>query len=267
MSDNTTLVQDIDLSLIDAGILESRFHNDDPQIAELAASMDELGQLQPILVSRNGERYRIIAGRRRVAAARMLGWETIRAQIIEASEEKQAYATFVENFHRLGLNPLEEAVALAQMLEQWHVSQTELAERLAVDRTWLNHRLSLLNLEPELQEAIMQDGLSPSIACELARVSDPEQRMMYLNLVRDHGANLRVVRQWVRGWLDYHAAAEPPSVTPPKAQQVTPPPPPPAPACIVCGQTPPSVQLLNVYLCWNCKRALEEAARGEEGQG
>lgn len=250
------------MDLIDAPNLPSRFDTEDPGITDLAQSIDESGLLQPVVVTPEGDRFRLIAGQRRIRACRLLGWTEIIAHVIKADKPTQALGTLVENMQRADLTPLEEAVALSQMVETYEINQTALARRLGVDRTWLSHRLALLRLPENLTDALAVSGISPSVALELARISDEHDRNYYLSLAMDNGATLIVVRDWVRAWESYRRAddSDPGSSgdPPPDLPSFKPEP----PACFVCKMRPPQVQLKMSYVCWGCAEALK--GQGEE---
>jgi len=261
-----TVIQ-VPVEAITDGLTETRFIQPDQGIEELAQSVRTLGLLQPLVVIHHGDTYRIVAGRRRLKAVRLLHWTTVPCHVLDCQEDEELGATFAENFHRAGLNPLEEAVALAQIQKDLYYTQDQLAASLAVSRTWVSHRLSLLELDEPLMTAVGQGDVSPSIALELNRIPDDEERERYLTMVISNGATLSVVRGWVRAWLDYHnAPTGQPAGTPPTSLP-TPVPPLPQPHCFVCGALSQQTQLLNVYLCWRCKTALEEEAKGPDAGG
>lgn len=257
----------IPIMLIDDPSLKSRFRIEDSQLEELARSIDVMGLLQPILVVVAGDRYRLVAGQRRLSACRMLGWTEIPAHVWGATPSAELYATIVENLQRTDLNPLEEAVALGEALSVSGFTHEQLAEELGIDRSTLTRKLSLLNLPDMLQEAVVMGDLPPSSALELSRIDDEDDQRYYTSMVLNHGATLNVVRDWVRAWLQYNKA---PSVDTPEAS-------PPAldvtlatpvlPSCLVCGGSPPQSPLKMVYLCWSCAQALTDAAAPSQEEG
>jgi len=212
--------------------------------------------LQPIVVKRIGDRFRLVAGQRRTRAFRILGKTHIPALILALSDPDEALATVTENLQRQQLLPLEEAAALQDLLDNHDITQADLAGLLGVDRTWISHRLQLLRLPEDLMDAMVYDDLLPSLAIELARITEDKDRAYYLNMVVTAGATLQTVRDWVRAWVVYRIPE--PTEEEKEATRVDVPPPiaPPPPSCLVCGEAPPRVQLRVAYLCWTCERAL-----------
>lgn len=253
----------IDITLIDEPVNPTRFASDDAGIADLAQSIHSLGLLEPIVVTPTGERYRLIAGQRRLAAVRLLGQDAISAHVLDVLPHDEALATITENLQRSQLSALEEAVALQTLLDNHALTQAELATRLGAERTWISHRLQLLRLQEDLQDAMVHNDLPPSHALELSRITDDDSRRYYLDICLSAGASLTTVRQWVRQWLTYQPGETSPAPPPPTSVELPPAPPQALPACLVCGEAPPRVQLRMAYLCWTCERALRLGTSGE----
>jgi len=251
---------DIPIKQIVPPELEARFDTNDPELRILADSINAVGLMQPIVVTRDGDQYRIVAGGRRLRACKLLGWETIPAHVMDFGHETSAGATLIENLQRQSLSPLEEAAALESMLQTYGLSQTKLAELVNQDRTWVSHRLALLRLPDDLLDAMQINDVAPSIALELARVTDRESRDYYASMVVNSGASLAVVREWVRSWLAFqNRQEEEPEPKAPEAPVPTVPASPP-PTCLCCGGHPPLKPLKMVYLCWECANALAQAS-------
>jgi len=244
--------------------LQARFRPEDPEIADLAASIRAVGLLQPIVVQASDTGYRLVAGSRRLRACKLLGWTDINAHVIDLDSGHETSATLIENLQRTALSPLEEATCITEILEQYGLTQSELGNALGHDRTWISHRLALLSLPEDLMDALQDNAISPSVALELARVTDDESRRYYLDMAIQNGASLHIVRTWVQQWLTYqdqsapvtHAPGEPaaPVIMPPLA----------APRCHICGGQPPQAPLKMVYLCWACAQACAQGLPEEE---
>lgn len=242
--------------------LRSRFDPDDPGIQSLASSIHEVGLLEPIVVVRGRDSgFALVAGQRRLRAARMLGWEEIPAHVLEGDYTYQGAATIAENLHREDLKPLEEAVTVAEYIELHDLSNAEAARRLGVSRTWVQHRLRLLQLPEDLQDAVHLGHISPSIAFELGRIEDKNQREYYAKIIVQNGATLDVVRDWVRNYLEYQNPEQSEPVEPPTYDgEITSAEPEP-PSCFVCEGKPPRKPLRMMYVCWECAAALEGATK------
>jgi ParB family chromosome partitioning protein len=134
--------------------------DDDTQLQELAASIGELGLLQPLLLTLEGQdeygsRYRIIAGERRWRAAQLAGLETVPAVIREATPQAMLEMALVENLQRTDLNPLEEAQGYVMLIDEYGLTQEQVAERVGRNRATVTNTIRLLQLPAEVREALL----------------------------------------------------------------------------------------------------------------
>ncbi len=149
---------EVDLDLLDASRQQPRRRFGEADLDELAASIKETGILQPVLVSREGERYRIIAGERRVRAARRAGLARVPVLVREAvGDRDRLLLALVENVQRRDLTPLEEASAFAELKDQFGLTQEEVAERVGKDRATVANAIRLLRLPASVRQAV-DDG-------------------------------------------------------------------------------------------------------------
>jgi ParB family chromosome partitioning protein len=166
----------------------------EPELQELAASLKGKGVLQPVIVRRvEGGQFELIAGERRWRAAKLAGLEKIPAVLQEASDSEAVELALIENLQRENLNPIETAKAYRRLIEEFHVTQEDVAKRVGKERSSVTNALRLLNLPPELQDAITSDLLSVGHAKVL------------LSLVGLQ-AQLRLARQIMRKGLSVRAA-------------------------------------------------------------
>jgi ParB family chromosome partitioning protein len=131
---------------------------DEESLSELAASMKELGVLQPLLVRTVDDGYELIAGERRLRAARRAGFETVPVVVKEAEGVASLEQALVENLHRQDLNPLEEAAAYQRLIEQFGYTQEQVAERVGRSRSGVANLLRIFQLTPAVQR-LVGDGL------------------------------------------------------------------------------------------------------------
>ena len=152
-------VQMVDLDHLEANRQQPRRRFDDEGIDELARSIKETGILQPILVTRDGERFRIVAGERRSRAARLAGLTRVPVLVREGLEDRDhlLYA-LVENVQRRDLTPMEEAEAYWHLKDKFGMTQEEIAERVGKDRATVANAMRLLKLPAEIR-AQVEDGL------------------------------------------------------------------------------------------------------------
>jgi ParB/RepB/Spo0J family partition protein len=172
---------------------------DPADLADLAASIEAAGELHfPILVrpvdpGLDGVRYEIVAGERRFRAHQLLGWATIDANVVEKTDEDTSMAMLVENVQRVDLNPVEEAWAYHERIEQFGLDVDTLAARIGRKPAMIRARLKLLDLAPDILELARVGQLGPEKAGQLARL--------------DHNRQIIAVRTWRRtpnmAWDDF----------------------------------------------------------------
>lgn len=147
------------------------------KIAELAASIAEHGLVQPVVVRRVDDGYELVSGERRWRAYRSLGRETIPAIVREMGDLEATAALLIENIQREDLGPLEEAQAFRRLLEEFKLTQEELARRVGKSRAAITNALRLLTLPAEVQAMLAEGKLSAGHARALAGIKDPARQV------------------------------------------------------------------------------------------
>ncbi len=153
-------VLEVPLDRIDPNPRQPRHHFDSAKLAELSSSIEQEGVLQPILLVRRGERFEVVAGERRLRAARAAGLERVPAMLTEVSEKESLKLALVENLQRDDLDPIEEAHAFRIMIEDFAWTQDELGAYLNRDRSTISNTLRLLQLPEEVQAMLARGSLS-----------------------------------------------------------------------------------------------------------
>lgn len=172
---------------------------DEQGLEELAHSLRRVGMLQPVLVrSLPDGRYELVAGERRLRAARMAGLEEIPAIVRTTGDGELLTEALVENIHRVDLNPLEEAAALQQLLDDFGLTHEELATRLGKSRPAITNTLRLLSLTPTLQQRIANGTLSPGHARALLSVKDAAVQERLAQRVIAEGLSVRATEELAR---------------------------------------------------------------------
>src|SRR4051812_10427311 len=151
---------EIALEQIAANPHQPRRHFNETSLAELAASLKSNGLIQPIVVRRTGDTYQLVAGERRLRAAKLAGMSSIPAIVREVDSFNQAQMALVENIHREDLNPMERAAAYRALIDQLGLTQGELASRLGEDRSTVANFLRLLELAEPVKNMIRDAKLS-----------------------------------------------------------------------------------------------------------
>ena len=194
-------VTELDLDLIEPNRKQPRKYFDETALEELAASLKAYGMIQPIVVKKNGEYYEIIAGERRWRAAKIAGMEKVPV-VLKAWEGSEAFeAALVENLQREDLNPIEEAMAFKRLLEEFHLKQDEVAERVSKSRTAVTNSMRLLKLDSRVQQMMVDEMISAGHARAILAISDPEQQYNAAMKVFDEKLSVRETEKLVKSIL------------------------------------------------------------------
>lgn len=165
-------VVELPLSLIDPDKNQPRKNFDETALNELADSIRVHGVIQPIVVTKTDDRYKIIAGERRWRASKICGNKTIPCIVKDYTPQQIREISIVENLQREDLNPIESARAIKELMEEYNWTHDQLAERLGKSRPVITNTIRLLNLEPEVIEMVESGKLSAGHARTLVAVND-----------------------------------------------------------------------------------------------
>lgn len=182
----------INLSEIDTNKNQPRKNFDKAALEELAASIKENGLLQPIAVQKTGERYQIIAGERRFRAFKLLNEKKIPAIIKNLSRQQVMQMALIENLQREDLSAIEEAEAMKALIDEFNLTQQELAQKLGKARSSIANSLRLLELVPEIKSLVDAGSITAGHARAILSLDEPEQQ---IRLARKAAANKLSVRQ------------------------------------------------------------------------
>ncbi len=172
---NNEEIVEIPLSELRSNPYQPRKNFDDNALQELANSIKEHGVFQPIIAKKSIKGYEIIAGERRVKASILAGKTTIPAIIRDFSDQDMMEIALLENLQRENLNALEEAMAYKKLLDELHLTQESLAERLGKSRSHITNILGLLTLPEEVKDMIMDGKISMSHARVLSKIDNNEK--------------------------------------------------------------------------------------------
>ncbi|MET0895553.1 MAG: ParB/RepB/Spo0J family partition protein [Acidimicrobiia bacterium] len=153
-------LEELPLASITPNRYQPRDHFDEEALGQLADSIREVGVLQPVLVRPAGDGYELIAGERRWRAARRVGLQTIPALVRETEDAAALEHALIENLHRDELNPLEEAAAYQQLIEDFELTHDDVANRVGKSRATVSNSLRLLQLPPSIQRLVQEKKLS-----------------------------------------------------------------------------------------------------------
>ena len=176
---------------------QPRKNFDEDALQELADSIKQFGLLQPILVQDRKTYYEIIAGERRWRAAKLAGLKEVPVIIRDYTEQEIVEISLIENIQREDLNPIEEALAYKRLLNEFHLKQDEVAERVSKSRTAVTNSMRLLKLCDKVQQMIIDDMISTGHARALISIEDPEEQYAIAQKVFDE-LSVREVEKLVK---------------------------------------------------------------------
>jgi len=189
---------EIPVGLIQPNRVQPRQVFDEEAMAELVHSIKEIGVLQPIVVRRHGpDDYELVMGERRWRASQQAGLDLVPAIVRETDDVDMLRDALLENLHRSQLNPLEEAAAYAQMLDDFGCTHEELASRIGRSRPQISNTLRLLKLTPAVQRRVAAGVLSAGHARSLLAISDPEVQDRLAARVVAEGISVRALEEIV----------------------------------------------------------------------
>ncbi|HIQ75789.1 MAG TPA: ParB/RepB/Spo0J family partition protein [Candidatus Cottocaccamicrobium excrementipullorum] len=178
---------------------QPRKNFDQESMEELADSMKEYGVIQPLLVKKTGEdRYQIIAGERRWRAAKIAGLKEVPVIVREYDRQQSVEIALIENVQRADLNPIEEAMAYAQLMEEFGMKQEEIAFRVSKNRTTIANSLRLLKLPETVRNYLITGELSSGHARAILGLPEPEQQEELAKRVVEKGLSVREVEKLVK---------------------------------------------------------------------
>jgi len=185
-------VTEVPASALKPNPQQPRREFDEAALRELADSIRQKGVLQPVLAEPSGDgTYVIIAGERRVRAARMAGLDKVPVLVRQFSADEKLEIALIENIQREDLNPIEEALAYKKLMEIAGLNQEQMASRVGKDRSTIANTLRLLKLPQEAQSAVEKGALSPGHARAMLSLVNPADQQLLFNRIMDKGISVR----------------------------------------------------------------------------
>lgn len=188
----------IKITMVEPNRNQPRKNFDEDSLQELSDSIKQVGLIQPILVQDRKDHYEIIAGERRWRAAKLAGLKEIPVIIRDYTEQEIMEISLIENIQREDLNPIEEAQAYKRLLEEFHLKQDEVAERVSKSRTAVTNSIRLLKLSDKVQQMVIDDMISTGHARALLAVEDPEEQFTLAQQIFDEKLSVRDVEKLVK---------------------------------------------------------------------
>lgn len=188
----------VKITMVEPNREQPRKTFDEEALNELAESIKQFGLLQPILVQDRKDYYEIIAGERRWRAAKIAGLKEVPVIIKNLTEQEIVEISLIENIQRENLNPIEEALAYKKLLNEFHLKQEEVAERVSKSRTAVTNSMRLLKLAEEVQEMVVKEEITTGHARALLGIEDPEQQISTARKIVDEKLSVRDIEKLVK---------------------------------------------------------------------
>ncbi len=188
----------VKITMVEPNREQPRKTFDEESLNELAESIKQFGLLQPILVQDRKDYYEIIAGERRWRAAKIAGLKEVPVIIKNLTEQEIVEISLIENIQRENLNPIEEALAYKKLLNEFHLKQEEVAERVSKSRTAVTNSMRLLKLAEEVQKMVVKEEITTGHARALLGIEDEEQQISTAKKIVDEKLSVRDIEKLVK---------------------------------------------------------------------
>ena len=205
----TETIQNIPLNLIDEPEVAMRSDVHDDTLEELAASIKSIGLLQPVILRPRGERYEVIAGHRRVVAARLAGLVLIQAVVRNPTDEEATVFKLHENLLRRDVNPVDEAIFLRRVMQEQDFNVDEIVELTRRSLGYIQSRLEILEYPDYLIEAVGEKQITLGAAHWLNQITDERVRRSYVGYAISGGISVRRAVAWHDSWKAGAARSNP----------------------------------------------------------
>lgn len=185
------VIQNLKLIDVEPNKNQPRQRFDSEKIDELAESIKEYGVIQPIIVTKEEEHYKIVAGERRWRAAKKAGISEIPAIVREYSEQTNKEIALIENIQRENLNPIEKARALQELINKYNLTQQQLSDKLGISRSGIANTVRILNLDKRVIDLAQEGKLTEGHCKTLLRIEDPDKQYETAKYMIESGDSVR----------------------------------------------------------------------------
>lgn len=199
--DNVIMVK---IAQVEPSRKQPRKQFDEDALLELAESIKQFGVLQPLLVQKKEDYYEIIAGERRWRASKLAGIKDIPVMVKDFSDQEAVEISLIENIQRENLNPIEEAAAYKRLMEEFHLKQDTIAERVSKSRTAVTNSMRLLKLDERVQQMLIDEMLTTGHARALLAIEDKDTQHAAAVKVFDEKLSVRETEKLVKEILNPH---------------------------------------------------------------
>ena len=198
--ENEDAVHKVSVDLVDPNPFQPRKEFGDEDLADLSASIKEHGVVQPLVVTRQGDRFQLIAGERRLRASKLAGKKTVPVILRSFDEQQQLEVAVIENIQRAELTPLELAVAYQKLIDQFNLTTEAIAKRVGKAAPTVRNILRLLKLPYEAKKALQEGKILEGQARSILTVEDPKDQLKMLGMIMDSDMTVRQTEEIARNW-------------------------------------------------------------------
>lgn len=191
-------VETLKITEVEPNREQPRKNFNEDALLELSDSIKQYGVIQPLIVQKKADHYEIIAGERRWRAAKMAGIKEIPVIIKDYSDQQVMEISLIENIQREDLNPIEEAMAYKNLMEEFHLKQDEIAEKVSKSRTAVTNSMRLLKLDKRVQQMMIDDMISAGHARTLITIEDPDVQYNIATKIFDEKLSVRETEKMVK---------------------------------------------------------------------
>ena len=191
-------VETLKITEVEPNREQPRKNFNEDALLELSDSIKQYGVIQPLIVQKKEDHYEIIAGERRWRAAKMAGIKEIPVIIKDYSDQQVMEISLIENIQREDLNPIEEAMAYKNLMEEFHLEQDEIAEKVSKSRTAVTNSMRLLKLDKRVQQMMIDDMISAGHARTLITIEDPDVQYNIATKIFDEKLSVRETEKMVK---------------------------------------------------------------------
>lgn len=191
-------ILEVDINKVEPDKNQPRQNFDEDELESLADSIKQYGVIDPLLVQDKGDYYEIVGGERRWRASKKAGLKKVPVIVREFTDQEKVLISLIENTQRTDLNPIEEATTYKRLMEEFNLTQDEVADRVSKSRPAVSNALRLLNLSDEVQQLLAERTISSGHARALLGIKDKEKQSEYANIIIDNRLSVREVEREIK---------------------------------------------------------------------
>ena len=185
------VIHELPIGSIQANPMQPRTHFDSNAEQELVYSIKEHGIIQPLVITKDGEKYQLIAGERRLRAAKVVGLQTVPTVLRNVSQQQKLEVSLIENIQRQDLNPIEEALAYLRLINEFGLTQEQMAKRVGKNRATVANLLRILELPEEVQKALIDRKITVGHAKVILSLDSTKDQLNTFNKILRGGLNVQ----------------------------------------------------------------------------